>query len=92
VVQKNFGVGFATYNYKLDHGLVCTRIISVKPSEKINTGDPSFVVTVILKNRAAIGLFGKNASKFRVKWSKELPQLLRWPLDCCRRSKLYVIP
>lgn len=48
--QKHFGVGFARYAYKLDNNITCTRIISVKPSQKINTGNPSFVVTVTLKN------------------------------------------
>lgn len=48
--QKHFGVGFARYSYTLDNNVVCTRIISAKPSLKINTGNPSFVVTVMLKN------------------------------------------
>jgi cellobiose phosphorylase len=48
--QKTFGVGFARYQYRLPDGLACTRIISVKPSPKINTGTPAFVVTVILHN------------------------------------------
>lgn len=50
ITQKNFGVGFARYTYSLDSDVVCTRIISTKPSQKINEGNPSFVVTVILKN------------------------------------------
>ncbi|MBC7722614.1 MAG: hypothetical protein H7068_11360, partial [Pedobacter sp.] len=50
LVKKCFGVGFAKYNYQLDNQITCTRIISVKPSKKINTGNASFVVTVILKN------------------------------------------
>lgn len=48
--QKQFGVGFARYTYNLDNNVTCTRIISVKPSQKINTGHPAFVVTVVLKN------------------------------------------
>ncbi len=50
LVHKQFGVGFAKYNYAVDDGIQCTRIISVKPSLKINTGNPSFIVTVQLKN------------------------------------------
>ncbi|WP_156176424.1 GH36-type glycosyl hydrolase domain-containing protein [Hymenobacter terrenus] len=50
LAQKDFGVGFARYAYKLNNDLQCTRILSTKPSEKINTGNPAFVVTVILKN------------------------------------------
>lgn len=50
LVKKEFGVGFARYNYQLENGIACTRMISVKPSAKINTGNPAFVVTVVLKN------------------------------------------
>ena len=50
VTQKHFGVGFARYHYRLPGGVACTRILSVKPSPKINTGNPALVVTVILKN------------------------------------------
>ncbi len=52
-VQKEFGVGFARYSYKLENEITCTRIISTKPSTKINTGNPSFVVTVIIKNNGS---------------------------------------
>jgi hypothetical protein len=48
--KKLFGVGFAKYSYKLDENLTCERIISVKPSTKINTGNPAFVVSITLKN------------------------------------------
>ncbi|HVF97545.1 MAG TPA: hypothetical protein VM871_09500, partial [Flavisolibacter sp.] len=48
--QKSFGAGFARYTYQLDDNISCTRIISTKPSQKINTGNPAFVVTVLLKN------------------------------------------
>ncbi|MBC7868378.1 MAG: hypothetical protein H7X88_12655, partial [Gloeobacteraceae cyanobacterium ES-bin-316] len=50
LTEKYFGVGFARYSYKLDDALTCTRIISVKPSAKINTGNSCFVLTIILKN------------------------------------------
>lgn len=50
LVEKSFGVGFARYKYLLENKINCTRIISVKPSPKINAGNPSFVVTVILEN------------------------------------------
>ncbi len=50
VVRKSFGVGFARYTYPLANQVSCTRVISVKPSPKINTGNPSFVVTVRLTN------------------------------------------
>ncbi len=50
LVQKTFGVGFARYTYQVENQITCTRIISVKPSPKINTGNPAFVVTVALKN------------------------------------------
>ncbi|MBC7827137.1 MAG: hypothetical protein H7122_05290, partial [Chitinophagaceae bacterium] len=50
VVTKEFGVGFASYSYKLDQNLQLTRMISVKPSMKVHTGNPSFAVTIVLKN------------------------------------------
>jgi len=50
VVQRTFGVGVARYTYQLSDQVGCTRTISVKPSPKINTGNPAFVVTVSLKN------------------------------------------
>lgn len=52
VVKKFFGVGFASYRYQLPNSIHCTRTLSIKPSEKINTGNPSFIVTVNLKNNA----------------------------------------
>ena len=51
LVKKEFGVGFARYSYTLPNNLQCTRIISTKPSPQINTGNPAFVVTVVLKNK-----------------------------------------
>ncbi|HVG16766.1 MAG TPA: hypothetical protein VM935_17470, partial [Chitinophagaceae bacterium] len=51
LVKKEFGVGFARYFYTLNNDVACTRIISAKPSMKIHTGNPSFVVTVVLKNK-----------------------------------------
>ncbi len=50
VAQKFFGAGVARYTYQLAHQVRCTRVISVKPSPKINTGNPSFVITVTLLN------------------------------------------
>ncbi|MDA3867536.1 MAG: hypothetical protein PF489_12425 [Salinivirgaceae bacterium] len=52
LVKKTFGVGFARYAYRLENGISCTRLISVKPSAKINTGNPSFVVTILLQNNS----------------------------------------
>ncbi|MBC7902032.1 MAG: hypothetical protein H7Y27_01355 [Gemmatimonadaceae bacterium] len=48
--KKSFGVGFARYAYQVGDDIACTRIISTKPSLKINTGNSSFVITVVLKN------------------------------------------
>lgn len=50
IAQKDFGVGFARYSYNIENNISCSRIISTKPSPKINAGHPSFVVTVVLKN------------------------------------------
>ncbi len=48
--KKVFGVGFAKYSYDLEKNIRCERLISVKPSTKINTGNPAFVVSITLKN------------------------------------------
>lgn len=50
-VQKIFGAGTARYQYKLPDDISLQRIVSVKPSEKINAGNPSFVVTVEVTNK-----------------------------------------
>lgn len=44
------GVGFTRYDYVLDDGIRCSRMISVMPSENPNEGNPSFLLTVTLKN------------------------------------------
>lgn len=44
------GVGFTRYDYILDHGLRCSRMISVMPSEDVNQGNPCFLLTVTLRN------------------------------------------
>lgn len=49
--SRYFGVGFARYEYMLDDNLLCTRTISVKPSEKVNEGTPAFLISVTLKNK-----------------------------------------
>lgn len=49
-VKKQFGVGLARYMYPVHDGIACTRLISVKPSLQIHTGNPAFAVTVTLKN------------------------------------------
>lgn len=44
------GIGFTRYDYVLDGGIKCSRMISVMPSENPNEGNPSFLVTVTLRN------------------------------------------
>ena len=44
------GVGFTRYDYVLDNGIKCSRMISVMPSEDLNEGNPSFLLTVTLRN------------------------------------------
>lgn len=50
-VKRLFGVGFARYDYELGEGVSCTRLLSVRPSENINEGTPSFLISVTLRNR-----------------------------------------
>ena len=44
------GIGFTRYDYVLDGGIKCSRMISVMPSENVNEGIPSFLLTVTLRN------------------------------------------
>lgn len=44
------GIGFTRYDYVLDGGIKCSRMISVMPSENVNEGNPSFLLTVTLRN------------------------------------------
>lgn len=52
LVKKYFGVGFAKYIYQIQKEVTCSRLISVKPSQSINAGNPSFIISVILKNNS----------------------------------------
>lgn len=49
--KRFFGIGFARYEYDLGEGVFCTRLLSVKPSEKINEGTPSFLISITLYNK-----------------------------------------
>jgi len=44
------GVGYTRYDYSLDGGIKCTRMISVMPSEDINSGNPAFLINVTIRN------------------------------------------
>lgn len=51
------GIGFTRYDYRLDDGIRCSRMISVMPSEDVNQGTPAFLVSVTFTNK------GSNAKK-----------------------------
>lgn len=44
------GIGFTRYDYRLDDGIRCSRMISIMPSEEINGGAPCFLVSVTFTN------------------------------------------
>lgn len=44
------GIGFTRYDYWLDNGVRCSRMISVMPSDEINEGTPCFLVSVSFTN------------------------------------------
>lgn len=46
-----FGTGYARYDYELSENLACTRILSVKPSAKVNEGIPAVVEIVKIWNK-----------------------------------------
>lgn len=48
--KRIFGIGFASYEYDLGNGLICTRTLSVAPSTDINSGNPAILFRVVLKN------------------------------------------
>jgi len=48
--RRVFGTGFAYFQYALDDGLVCERVISVRPSATPYDGVSAFVLTVRLAN------------------------------------------
>ncbi len=52
------GVGFVRYDYVLNDGLKCSRMISVLPSDKVNSGAPCFVLTISFQNT------GRGVKKF----------------------------
>lgn len=47
------GVGFTRYDYTLDGGIKCSRMISVMPSENINEGNPCFLLTITIRNTSS---------------------------------------
>lgn len=44
------GIGFTRYDYWLDNGVRCSRMISVMPSDEINEGTPCFLISVSFTN------------------------------------------
>lgn len=52
--QVTSGVGFTRYDYVLDGGIKCSRMISVMPSDKINGGNPAFLLTVTFRNTSNV--------------------------------------
>lgn len=50
ICQRRFGIGFASYEYKLSSGIECERTLSVKPSERINEGTPTLYFNITLHN------------------------------------------
>lgn len=50
------GVGFTRYDYILDKGIKCSRMLSVMPSDKVNGGEPAFLLTVTFRNTSNVPL------------------------------------
>lgn len=53
VTERHFGIGFARYSYDLPSDVKCERVVSVRPSDRINEGVPAFLVTVTLRNEGS---------------------------------------
>ena len=48
---RNFGCGYAAYTYQIGD-IICSRTISVKPSEAVNQGIPAFSISVGFENKS----------------------------------------
>ncbi|MBU3113322.1 GH36-type glycosyl hydrolase domain-containing protein [Clostridium lacusfryxellense] len=62
--KQCFGIGYASYEFECPQQLKITKVISVKPSIKINSGNPSFLVNVTLQN--------DSVSPIKVQYSEQL--------------------
>ncbi len=52
ICSRVFGTGYARYDYALSDDLTLTRILSVRPSPKINDGIPALVEIIRIWNKA----------------------------------------
>ena len=48
--ERTFGIGFASWKYRLPDGVRCTRTLSVRPSEEMGGGFPCFSMDILLEN------------------------------------------
>ena len=88
--QRFFGVGFARYEYDLGEGVSCTRIISVKPSENVNEGTPSFLISVNMYNGGTAPIEIEYAESMPVNYvsmnmqlDSPLQRAMRYPVQIC---------
>jgi len=65
LTSRRFGVGYASYEYKLPSAVSCMRTVSVRPSVSVNTGVPAFLVTVTMKN--------EGRTSRRISYSENMP-------------------
>ncbi|WP_044269692.1 hypothetical protein [Bacteroides timonensis] len=87
-VKRSFGIGFARYEYDLGEGVSCTRLISVKPSDKINEGTPSFLISVTLRNDGSTPLTAEyvegmpvNYVSMNMQLDSPLRRAMRYPVQ-----------
>jgi hypothetical protein len=50
---REFGCGYASYNYKINNKLLISRMIMLFPSDTINSGIPAFEIRIKIKNTSA---------------------------------------
>lgn len=87
LTKRNFGIGFARYEYQLENKIACTRTISVKPSKNVNEGTPSFLISVTLKNNSSDRLTIEYVESMPVNYVSMNMQLMKK----CMRPLLYPV-
>ena len=56
LTTRDFGCGYARYNYKLPDNLSISRAVMVLPSDSENVGVPAFEIKIFIKNKSSVNL------------------------------------
>lgn len=89
--DRIFGVGFASYEYDLGNGLICTRTLSVAPSTNINSGNPAIIFRIVLKNNGEKSVNAEYVEYMPVNYVPMYDQLNDKDKRCIRYSSKVTI-